>query len=99
LHRFALNRWRDDGFDADDELAGLQRNDQMSHDNDGRPALSPTALSIEDAARLLSRVSGSALTPEMIQSDIAAGAPTNPDGTLNLIHFAAWLAKEAGRGD
>ena len=26
-----------------------------------------------------------------------AGAPTNPDGTLNLVEFAAWLVKEMGR--
>jgi hypothetical protein len=25
-------------------------------------------------------------------ADIADGAPTNPDGTVNLVHYAAWLA-------
>ena len=71
----------------------------MNHGSEGRPILSPTALSIDDAVRLLNRASGSALTSEMIEADVASGAPTNPDGTLNLVHYAAWLAREAGRGD
>jgi len=35
----------------------------------------------------------------MLQADIDAGAPTNADGTLNLVHYVAWLVKEMGRGD
>ncbi len=35
----------------------------------------------------------------MLQADVAAGAPTNADGTFNLVHYAAWLVKEMGRGD
>ena len=32
--------------------------------------------------------------------DIDAGAPTNGDGTINLVQYAAWLVKEmANRGD
>ena len=31
----------------------------------------------------------------MLRADLAAGAPTNPDGTINLVHYAAWLAREA----
>ena len=26
-----------------------------------------------------------------------AGAPANPDGTLNLVHYAAWLVQQMGR--
>jgi hypothetical protein len=34
------------------------------------------------------------------QADVDAGAPTNGDGTINLVHYAAWLVKEmACRGD
>jgi len=62
--------------------------------------LSPTALSLADAAKLLSRASGQAITVEMLEADIAAGAPTNADGTLNLVHYAAWLVREVSqRGD
>jgi hypothetical protein len=64
-----------------------------------RSGLNPNALSVADAARLLARAGGWPITTEMVQADIAAGAPTNGDGTLNLVHYAAWLAKEMGRGD
>ena len=32
-------------------------------------------------------------TEESIAEDIAAGAPQNEDGTINLIEYAAWLVK------
>ena len=35
---------------------------------------------------------------EQIASDLEAGAPQNTDGTINLVHYAAWLVKEMGRG-
>lgn len=66
--------------------------------NDPAP-VNPNALSLADAARLLSRVGGQPVTLAMLETDIAAGAPTNDDGTLNLLHFAAWLLKEMGRAD
>ncbi|QOJ04319.1 MAG: hypothetical protein HRU71_12845 [Planctomycetia bacterium] len=56
--------------------------------------LNPSALSIADAARLLTAAGGQLVTAEMIQSDVDAGAPANADGTINLIHYAAWLVKE-----
>jgi hypothetical protein len=34
----------------------------------------------------------------MLEADVDAGAPTNPDGTINLVSFAAWLVQEMGRG-
>ena len=60
--------------------------------------LSPTALALHDAARLLSRTGGQPIAIEMFEADIAAGAPTNPDGTLNLVHYAAWLVMEMNHG-
>jgi hypothetical protein len=36
---------------------------------------------------------------EMIEADVDDGAPVNPDGTLNLVHYAAWLVKEIASGD
>jgi len=56
--------------------------------------MSPTAIAVADAARLLSAAGGHVVTPEQIQADIEAGAPTNPDGTINLVRYAAWLVKE-----
>lgn len=60
----------------------------------GKPSLSPTALSLKDAARLLTKVGGEAITEKMLQSDIDSGSPLNADGTVNLVHYAAWLVRE-----
>lgn len=63
-------------------------------------SLNPAALTPEDAARLLTRVGGQAVTVEMLNADREAGAPRNADETINLVHYAAWLVKEMGhRGD
>lgn len=64
---------------------------------DGR--INPLALAISDAAWLLSKAGGRVIRAEQIEADVAAGAPTNGDGTLNLVTYAAWLARERGRGD
>jgi hypothetical protein len=62
--------------------------------------LNPAALPVADLARLLSAAGGARIEAEQIQADIDAGAPTNADGTVNLVHYAAWLVREmAGRGD
>ena len=50
-----------------------------------------TALTIDQIAQVLSNAAGRKVTTEMIQLDIDAGAPTNPDGTINLINYTAWL--------
>jgi hypothetical protein len=59
-----------------------------------RATLNPTALSLQDVAMLLSRMGGQPISEEMIRVDLAEGAPTNVDGTINLVHYAAWLVKE-----
>ncbi|MFN7022313.1 MAG: hypothetical protein ACK4WH_13425 [Phycisphaerales bacterium] len=58
--------------------------------------LNPGALSVADAARVLSRLGGKPVTEDMLRADIDAGAPTNADGTLNLVHYAAWLVRQSG---
>jgi hypothetical protein len=55
--------------------------------------LNPAALTVEDAARTLG------LPVEAVRSDIAEGAPTNADGTLNLVNYAAWLNGKLADGD
>jgi len=65
-----------------------------------RSTLSPTSLSVEDAARLLTAAGGARITAESIAGDLEAGAPMNADGTINLVHYTAWLVRElAGRDD
>lgn len=58
----------------------------------------PTALSPADLATLLARLSGRPIVEEAIAADVEAGAPTNGDGTLNLVHYAAWLVRERRGG-
>jgi len=59
------------------------------------PGLRLTALTVEDAALLLSKGAGRPVTGDMLREDIE-----NADGRLNLVHYAAWLVKElTSRGD
>ena len=62
--------------------------------NDAQTPLNPNALSIADAARMLAKASGEQITEAMLHANRVAGAPANPDGTINLVHYAAWLVKE-----
>jgi hypothetical protein len=74
------------------------RSPQVDSPAEGEARLRPAALPLADAARVLSRLSGTAVTEAMLRADLDAGAPTNADGTLNLVHYAAWLVKEMGHG-
>ena len=67
----------------------------MTDPENGKSAparVNPAALAVADAARLLAKGGGEPVTEAMIAADIRDGAPTNPDGTVNLVHYAAWLA-------
>lgn len=57
-----------------------------------RGPINPLALPIADAAQLLSKAGGRVIRAEQIEADVAAGAPTNGDGTINLVTYAAWLS-------
>lgn len=73
----------------------------MADDREHSPTggLNPNALTLADAARLLTRVGGQPITVEMLQADVAAGAPANADGSINLVHYAAWLVREMANHD
>ncbi|HOI55425.1 MAG TPA: hypothetical protein PLP01_09275 [Phycisphaerae bacterium] len=58
-----------------------------------------TALTPAQAAKILAAAGNRRITEAMVRADIKAGAPTNADGTVNLVHYAAWLAREAAHGD
>lgn len=76
----------------------LQEADMFQEPDEGKAH--PSALKPEELARLLTRVGGKPVAPAVIHLDIAAGAPTNATGTMNLIHYASWLVREeASRAD
>ena len=68
-------------------------------DNEPNPGLKITALSVPDVAKVLSKSGGKPVTEAMLRKDLETGAPANPDGTVNLLHYAAWLVQEVARGD
>jgi hypothetical protein len=58
-----------------------------------------TTLSIPDLVKLLKRAGSRYASENAIRKDIESGAPTNSDDTINLIHYTAWLVKEAHNAD
>ena len=58
----------------------------------GPGAVNPAAMSVDQAARLLS-AAGRPVTIEMVQAAIDAGAPLGADGRINLVELMAWLEK------
>jgi hypothetical protein len=65
-------------------------------DHPSVPRINPTAIVLADAVRLWKAIGFSSITEDHLRSDIEAGAPVNADGTINLIHYAAWLVKQRG---
>jgi len=57
----------------------------MDADRENPQTLRPTALTAADVARLLG------VPVEVVQKHLAEGAPRAADGTMNLVHYAAWL--------
>lgn len=56
-------------------------------------SLKITALLPELLVRLLKQAGSRMISAETLAADFEAGAPKNQDGTVNLIEYAAWLAK------
>ena len=67
--------------------------------SEGTGPVDPTRLPVEQAAKLLAAAYRERIDPEKIRSDLQNGAPVNADGTINLVHYSAWQAKEMGRGE
>ena len=57
-----------------------------------------TALTVGQTAKVLSAAGGRRITEEMLRADIDAGAPVNPDGTINLVHYTSWLVRGVADG-
>ncbi len=56
-------------------------------------SLKLTAMLPELLVRLLKQAGSRTISVETLAADFEAGAPRNPDGTVNLIEYAAWMAK------
>ena len=57
----------------------------------GKEALTPTALDIDMAAKMLK------VPPERIHQHVAEGMPINADGTISLVQYAAWLNQQISK--
>ena len=57
-----------------------------------KPQLNPTALTVEMAAKMLG------IQVQIVQKHISEGAPVAADGTINLVHYAAWLNSRIQHG-
>ena len=62
-------------------------------------SVDPQRLSIDQAAKVMAAALKRRIEVEKVRQDVEDGAPTNSDGTLNLVQHAAWLTKEMGHGD
>lgn len=60
-----------------------------------KAAINPSALSPADLAAILTKAGAKQATEERIREHLARGAPTNSNGTIHLVHYTAWLAKQA----
>ena len=68
----------------------------MSESNDVKPVkpqLNPTALTVEMAAKMLG------IQVQIVQKHIEEGAPVAADGTINLVHYGAWLNSRIRNGN
>lgn len=74
------------------------------HGDPGDPdRIDPLAMTVKQAAKILSAMGVGRVTQKMIRRHIAAGAPvlrpSRGAGRINLVHYAAWLNQHLGRDD
>ena len=53
-------------------------------------------ISKENFVTAMRRAGARTLTLERLEADIASGAPVNADGTVDILKYVAWVAKEMG---
>jgi uncharacterized protein YbjT (DUF2867 family) len=57
-------------------------------------AVNPLAIPLAELAAMLTKVSGRPVSVEQLRLDVANGAPATAVGRVNLVLYAAWLARE-----
>ena len=60
------------------------------------PENSRDHISKENFVTAMRRSGSRSLTLERLEADIASGAPVNADGTVDILKYVAWIAKELG---
>ena len=60
------------------------------------PENSRDHISKENFVTAMRRSGSRTLTLVRLEADIASGAPVNADGTINILKYIAWTAKELG---
>ena len=53
-------------------------------------------ISKENFVTAMRRAGSRTISLERLEADIAAGAPVNADGTVNILKYVAWIVKETG---
>lgn len=53
-------------------------------------------VSKENFVTAMRRSGSRTMTLERLEADIAAGAPVNTDGTVNILKYIAWIVKDTG---
>ena len=59
----------------------------------------PKSLTKEEVVTILKRAGSRTVSLEGIESDIAAGAPVNEDGRMDILAYAAWILRGNLHGD
>lgn len=53
-------------------------------------------LTKDELVLAMRRAGSRTISLERLEADIAAGAPVNADGTVNILKYVAWVVKETG---
>lgn len=53
-------------------------------------------LTKDELVLAMRRAGSRTISLERLEADIAAGAPVNADGTVNILKYVAWIVKETG---
>ncbi len=59
--------------------------------------INPLAMSVADAAKILSAVGVGQVGEAVLKKHIAAGAPRNADGSISIVAYGGWLNRELNR--
>jgi hypothetical protein len=66
----------------------------MTNMSESRQTLRITALPVADLARILAAAYGRRVTEGQVREVVETGGLQRPDGTVNLVEYVAFLARE-----